>query len=134
MLLLPTTSVMATVARAFASTMRPKATWGDRNEAEFQIQPARIVVDEARRVKGRNTTLWRLVRECQQRAAPMYLLALSGTPITAAYRKLRDAREVEWKKNRPLCLGSLRSPVGPSKHAEGGGLLSEDALPGRRHQ
>ncbi|KAK3900198.1 hypothetical protein C8A05DRAFT_17464, partial [Staphylotrichum tortipilum] len=68
--------------------------------------------------------------------------------VTAAYQTLRDAREVEWKKTGPafskrhvgmifvgiLRLGSLRSPLRPAKHAEGGGLLSEDALPGRRHR
>jgi len=80
--------------------------------AAFQIQPVRIVGNEAHRVKGRNTTL--------QQGSGTHV---PPRPLGHAYHhgisKLPDAREVEWEKNPGLCQVVL-DPSCPLSHQQEG--------------
>ena len=82
-LLLPATTAICNIQTTFA--IRAPRRSNQRHSADifFAIQPSKIIIDEVHRIKGRNTLVWKLVRRCQRRAtSPMYLLAMSGTPIT----------------------------------------------------
>ncbi|KAK4446219.1 hypothetical protein QBC34DRAFT_428287 [Podospora aff. communis PSN243] len=80
LLTLPTTSALKSIDSTFSITAnrcKPPTV------VQFAVQPARIIVDEAHRIKGEATMLWDRIRRWQWRArSPTYLLALIGTPMT----------------------------------------------------
>ena len=75
-LLVPATSAIQGIQAKFCREKRGVTV-------TFTIQPSRIIIDEFHRIKGSRTLQWKLVSRCQARAMqPIYLLCLSGTPMT----------------------------------------------------